>query len=65
MSKPLADTATIIDNDVFAMNKYINTGNDVATPVDSGGAYFVNPYVADPYPATYWGSDYTIGETTF
>jgi len=65
MSKPLADSVTITDNDVFALNKYINTGNDVATPVDSGGAYFLNPYVADPYPATYWGSDYTIGETTF
>ena len=63
VSKPLADSISLTDNDVFALNKYIN--NDVATPVDSGGAYFLNPYVADPYPATYWGSDYTIGETTF
>lgn len=65
LSKPAADSVTITDNDVFALNKYINTGNDVATPTDSGGAYFLNPYVADPYPATYWGSDYTVGETTF
>lgn len=63
LSKPLSDSVSLSDNDVFALNKYIN--NDVATPVDSGGAYFLNPYVADPYPATYWGSDYTIGETTF
>ena len=65
LSKPLADGVTISETKAFTLNKYINTGNDIATPTDSGGAYFLNPYVADPYPSAYWGSNYTVGETTF
>lgn len=62
LSKPLSDSISLSDNDVFTLNKYIT---DSATPTDSGGAYFLNPYVADPYPTYYWSSDYTVGETTF
>jgi hypothetical protein len=43
-------------------NKYLT---DSAPPVDSGGALFLNPYVADPYPTSYWESNYTAGESTF
>ena len=37
---------------------------DSLSPEDSGNLFF-NPYVADPYPTNYWGSDYTAGESTF
>lgn len=60
--KSLEDVFEVPDSQSFVLNKYIN---DNAPTIDSGGAYFLNPYVADPYPATYWESNYTIGETQF
>lgn len=65
MTKPLSDSASVTEQKALRLNKYINASNDIATPTDSGGAYFLNPYVADPYPSSYWSSNYTVGETTF
>jgi hypothetical protein len=65
IQKPLSDNILSSEAHTLLINKYIHDVEDIATPTDSGGAYFLNPYVADPYPATYWSSDYTVGETTF
>jgi len=52
----------------IALNMYI-TGSHVATPTDSGGNYWFNPYT-DPYPVSnsYFSNDsgnYTEGESAF
>jgi hypothetical protein len=64
VTKPFSDSInTPIDAiSTIRTNKYLT---DSAPPVDSGGALFLNPYVADPYPTSYWESNYTAGESTF
>ena len=64
LTKPLAHSISTPTDAISTIrtNKYLT---DSAPPVDSGGALFLNPYVADPYPTSYWESNYTAGESTF
>jgi hypothetical protein len=64
LTKPLAHSISTPTDAISTIrtNKYLT---DSAPPVDSGGALFLNPYVADPYPTNYWASDYAAGESTF
>lgn len=64
ITKPFSDSINTPTDAISTIrtNKYLT---DSAPPVDSGGALFLNPYVADPYPTSYWESNYTAGESTF
>jgi hypothetical protein len=61
IDKPLDDSVEIVDTTTTLLTKYTS---DSLSPVDGGNLFF-NPYVADPYPTNYWGSDYTAGESAF
>ena len=61
VSKPVEDSVELEETTTTEFTKYTS---DSLSPVDGGNLFF-NPYVADPYPSNYWGSDYTAGESTF
>lgn len=60
-TKLLTTDLTVTETTRYDLAKYTS---DSFSHTD-GGNIFYNPYVADPYPSVYWGSDYTVGETSF